>query len=116
MGAIRPRAPVRSPAGAPTRDEMEDWRRVQVRFGEQALGRYLQLESKVVGRLEPLDRILLQTVPDGVVHRRVYGRSCTGKLRRVLMKDGAHGVRRRIPAECPLPGEQLVEDGTEAKD
>ena len=49
-----------------------------------------------MGRLEPFERILLQTVPDGVVYRRVYRRRRAGKLRRVLMQDGAHGVRRRI--------------------
>src|SRR5439155_569420 len=84
------------------------------RFREQALRRYSQLKSKIVGRLEAFERILLQTVPDSLVNRRVYGRRHAGKLRRVLMKDAnvvsggqamrrLNGVIERLASgHCPL--------------
>ena len=37
-------------------------------FGEQVLGYYFQLETEVMRRPEPLNRILLQAVSDGTVN------------------------------------------------
>src|SRR6185436_14898850 len=54
-----------------------------------------------------------QTTPDYTIERRVDVTVRFGKLRWILLQDGADCVRRRILLESAPPGEHLVEHRAE---
>ena len=78
------------------------------RFGER--------EDDILGGLETMTRVLLQTVADDVVQGRRDRPPRVGGVRRLFVQDRRHGLGRRAAREGALAREHLVEDRPEGEE
>ena len=70
----------------------------------------------VAGRLEPLERILLEAAPNHALDRRRQTLHRSGQLRRILFQDRAHRLDGGAAGERAPAGVHLVEHRAEAED
>ncbi len=78
--------------------------------------RLRERERDVLGGLEPVPRILLQTMPHDVIQRGRNVSTRRRQLRRLVPDDRGERVARRVLPERSIPREELVQDRPERKD
>src|ERR1019366_10385851 len=76
----------------------------------------IEVEREVMGRVEALLGVLLETVGDEALEPRRHVLVRDRKIRWILLQDRRDRLGRRLAVERPLPREHLVQDRPERED